>query len=349
MAHRTLVMRDGKTETLTDEVGKGLWLEADRHGLPAKDAYFFAVLENTARKSSFHPIRRYLDSLKWDGVSRLDGWLHSYFGAEDMELNSAYGRKHLIAAVRRVRQPGVKHDPMLILQGKQGGEKSTGISAMCPDVEYFSDNLTVGADQKEIIEQTSGKWLVEIPELDGMGKRDASATKAMLSRQVDEARLAYGRTRSVRPRQCVFFGTVNEHHYLRDATGNRRFWPVSVDVADIDAIKRDRDQLWAEAAHDEALGESSVLPKDLWAAATEGQSERMIIDPWLEKLSEMIELRADCDFIASEDIYNMLGIPIERRRGETGKRLASTLHTLGYDRLQKRVENSRRIWGYKRR
>jgi len=346
-AHRTLVTRNGKTETLTDEVAKGLWLDADRRGLQAKDAYFFAVLENTARQSSFHPIRDYLDGLKWDGVSRLDKWLSSYFGAEDTKLNSAYGRKHLIAAVRRARQPGVKHDPILILQGKQGGEKSTGISALCPDAEYFSDNLTVGADQKEVIEQTSGKWLVEIPELDGMGKRDASATKAMLSRQVDEARLAYGRTRSVRPRQCVFFGTVNEHHYLLDATGNRRFWPVSVGVADVDAIKRDRDQLWAEAAHYEALGESSVLPKELWAAAADSQNERMMVDPWIETHSNIILALDDDGFIKSEDIYRVLGIPTERRAGAQGKRVASVMGALGYTRIQKR-EAGKQVWGYKR-
>ena len=125
MANRALVTRNGETQTLTDPLGKALWLEADKHGLPAKDTFFFAVLENNARKNSFHPIRDYLDGLEWDGVHRLDRWLHIYFGADDTELHSAYGRKHLVAAVRRVRQPGVKHDAMLILQGKQGGGKST--------------------------------------------------------------------------------------------------------------------------------------------------------------------------------------------------------------------------------
>ena len=212
--------------------------------------------------------------------------------------------------------------------------------------------MEVGADQKEVIEQTSGKWLVEIAELAGMGRRDASTTKAMLSRQVDGARLAYGRARSERPRQCVFFGTVNDQQYLLDATGNRRFWPVSVEVADVDAIKRDRDQLWAEAAHFEALGESLVLPEDLWAIAADGQNERMISDPWIEKISAAIELIEEDKRgeIESEHIwFGVLGIPAERRSGQTGKRLSLVMHGLGYERSMWRNEASKVIRGYKLR
>ena len=131
---------------------------------------------------------------------------------------------------------------------------------------------------------TAGKWLVELPELDGMGKRDASTVKSMASRQIDKARLSYGRATSERPRQFVLVGTVNENHYLRDSTGNRRFWPIKVGDCDVDAIARDRDQLWAEAAYYEARGESLVLPKNLWSAATEAQQKRMLIDPWGEIL-----------------------------------------------------------------
>ena len=130
-----------------------------------------------ARKNSFHPIRDYLDGLQWDSKPRLDKWLHTYLKAEDTELNSAYGRKHLIAAVRRVRRPGAKHDPMVILEGNQGDEKSTATEALCANEDWFSDNMTVGADSKEIIEQTDGKWLIELPELDGMSRREPTASR----------------------------------------------------------------------------------------------------------------------------------------------------------------------------
>jgi len=348
MAYRTIVTRAGEGETFTDEVAKGLWLEADRLGLPSGDAYFTAVIENLARKASFHPVRDYLNRLEWDGVPRIDEWLHAYLGAEDSKLNSAYGRLHLIAAVRRVRRPGVKHDTILVLQGPQGKGKSSAIKALCPNEELFSDSLSAAADQKEIIEITAGKWLVEFAELDGMGKREAGTIKAMLSRQVDGSRLAYGRARTERPRQFVLFGTVNESHYLRDTTGNRRFWPVTIsgglDPDEIVAnISRDRDQLWAEASYYEAAGESLVLPKHLWAEAARGQRERMVIDPWEERLSE--ELHNCTGWVSSNQIYDWLGIATERRNPSVTTRISGILSAMGYDRKQRRVEG-RQVWGY---
>ena len=255
----------GQEIPLTDEVAEALWLEAERAGLPSRQPHFIAVLGDIARRRAFHPIRDYLDSLEWDGIGRLDTWL-TLLGAEDTELNRAYGRKTLIGAVRRVRQPGAKHDTILVLQGPQGKGKSSAIRALCPNEDYFSDSLGIGDAQKEVIEATTGKWLIELAELSGMGKRDANAVKSMLSRMVDAARLSYGKLSTERPRQFVLFGSVNEEQYLRDPTGNRRFWPVTISgQLDPDEmrghIERTRDRLWAEAAYFEALGESSTLPK----------------------------------------------------------------------------------------
>ena len=282
-------------------------------------------------------------------MPRIAEWLHAYLGAENTELNSAYGRLHLIAAVRRVRRPGVKHDTILVLQGPQGKGKSSAIKALCPNEEFFSDSLSVGADQKEVIEITTGKWLVEFAELDGMGKREAGTIKAMLSRQVDGSRLAYGRARTERPRQFVLFGTVNESHYLRDATGNRRFWPVTIsgklDPDEIVAnISRDRDQLWAEAAYCEASDESLVLPKTLWAEAAKGQQERMVIDPWQERLSE--ELHDRDGFVPSNEIYVILGVATEKRNTGISQRIAAILTGMGWERTRRRDDDGRREWGY---
>jgi len=350
MAQRAIVTRNGESVSMTDDIASGLWLEADRLGLPSAYPYFCAVLEDTARKGGFHPIRDYIDGLEWDGVPRLDEWLSAYLGADDTELNSAYGRKHLIAAVRRVRKPGVKFDTILVLQGPQGKGKSSAIKALCPDEEYFGDNLIVGADQKEVIEQTSGKWLVELPELDGISRKEASSTKSMLSRQVDKSRLAYGRLPIERPRQFVFFGTVNDSHFLHDTTGNRRFWPVAISgVLNPDEIvaniTRDRDQLWAEAAHYEAKGESLTLPRNLWDVAAESQQERMVIDPWHERLLEKLD--DSVIFMPSEDVYTLLGIPSERRNGNVGQRIAGILTGLGFKRTRRRWDGSKKqIWGY---
>jgi phage/plasmid primase-like uncharacterized protein len=348
-----LVSQGGKTENLEDHVGKRLWLDADKRGLPSDFNYFLDVLENNARKNSFHPIRDYFDSLKWDGEPRLDKWLYTYFGADGSTLNSAFGRKHLLAAVRRIRQPGAKHDEILVLQGKQGDGKSSGIQALCPDPDYFTDSLNIGAEEKEVIEATEGKWIVELPELNKINKHEASHLKPFLSRQVDRARLAYGRRRANRPRQFVFIGTVNDQQYLHDPTGNRRYWPISVNVNDQNIVKtitRDRDQLWAEAAYYEATGETLELPRDLWAAAAESQNERVIMDPWLEKLSESDALNDGRDFIPSDLIWTgVLAVPTERRAGALGKRVSAIMQNLGWTRCQERDEHTgNRVWGYKR-
>ena len=143
-------------------------------------------------RAGLRPVRDYLDSLEWDGVDRLDTWL-TLLGAEDTELNRAYGRKTLIGAVRRARQPGAKHDTILVLQGPQGSGKSSAIRALCPNEEYFSGSLGIGDTPKEVIEATMGKWLVELADLAGMDGRTAFAIKDMLFRTVDRARSAYGR------------------------------------------------------------------------------------------------------------------------------------------------------------
>ena len=148
-----------------------------------------------------------------------------------------------------------------------------------PDEDWFTDSLGIGDEQKEVIEHTAGKWLVEMAELAGMGKRDANQAKAMISRKVDRARLSYGRLNTERPRQFVLFGTVNEAQYLRDPTGNRRYWPVSISGRPI-RMKRGTTSPGTAISYGlkppiiEACGESSTLPKHLWLTADDGQRDR---------------------------------------------------------------------------
>jgi predicted P-loop ATPase len=349
LAYCTVIRRKGREALLTDEAAKGLWLEADAMGLASGEAYFVAVLENTGRRNAFHPVRDYLAGLEWDGIERLDTWLPAFLDAEDTELNRAYGRKTLIGAVRRVRQPGAKHDTVLVLQGRQGKGKSSAICALCPDEEWFSDSLGIGDDQKQVIEHTAGKWLVEMAELAGMGKRDANVAKSMISRKVDRARLSYGRLNTERPRQFVLFGTVNEAQYLRDPTGNRRYWPVSISgKLDPDEmcshIIRNRDQLWAEAAYYEAHGESSTLPKPLWQTAAESQRERLLVDPWQERLEAYLDGK---EFIATEEVYETLGVLTAQRNPAVSQRIAGILTSMGFERVRRPID-ARRIWGYER-
>ncbi len=349
MSWRGFVHRDGEVSSLTNEMASSLWLEADSLGLQASKEYFIEVLENEARKNAFHPVRQYLDSLEWDGIERLDGWLHTFMDAEDTELNRAFARKTLIGAVRRVRQPGAKHDTVLVLIGRQGRGKSSAIAALCFDEELFTDSLCIGDDEKKVIEQTGGKWIAELAELAGMGKRDSNTAKAMISRKVDRSRLSFGRLTSERPRQFILFGTVNEEQFLRDPTGNRRYWPVKIsgklDPDEMCAhIIRTRDQLWAEAAYYEARGEGSTLPKQLWAAAAESQRRHVITDAWQEHLEPYMEGK---HFVVTSDVYDYLGLTLLQRDPRVTKRVAEILTGMGYERKQRWFKEGAK-WGYER-
>jgi putative DNA primase/helicase len=236
----------------------------------------------------FDPVLDYLDGLQWDGQPRLDRWLVTYCGAPDTPLVRAMGRKWMIAAVRRVRVPGCKFDFMLVFEGPQGQGKSSMLVILAGGQENYSDAELLGTRKQEQQELTEGVWIYECAELEGMRWSDVNKVKLLISKQVDSARPAYGRGRVDRPRRCVLAGTTNDDEYLRDTTGNRRFWPVKVGKIDLEAIKRDRDQLWAEAAAAEAGGEALTIPPELWAAATVEQQARQHHDIWEDPLRERL-------------------------------------------------------------
>lgn len=254
---------------------------------PAKDKIADAVALIGERRA-YHPVRDYLSSLRWDGVERLDGWLVNYAGADDTALNRAFGRKILSAAVRRVFHPGAKFDAMLVLEGAQDLGKSSLIRALCHDENWFTDQLEVGADAKATIEKTSGSWIIEMPELDGMGRRDTNRVKSFITTTRDRSRLAYGRYAVTRDRQFVLFGTTNESHYLSDLSGNRRFWIVRASKADPAGLAEIRDQLWAEAVAAEPNEPLWLDEADLKAAAAQITREASDFGPWLEILGSRI-------------------------------------------------------------
>jgi hypothetical protein len=229
-----------------------------RYGFDAGKEFLLDALKTECFNHIFDPVRDYLDGLHWDGVPRVDRWLIDYCGAEDTPLNRAFGRKVLMAAVRRVRKPGCKFDYVLVLEGPQGIGKSTMLRILEGD-ENFSDGEILGDEKREQQEAVQGVWLYEISELEGMRKADTTHIKLFISKTHDKARPAYGRIRVDRPRRCISIATTNEKNYLRDSTGNRRFWPVKVLRIDLSAIARDRDQLWAEASVLEATGETLVI------------------------------------------------------------------------------------------
>lgn len=244
--------------------------------------YEIAVTK-VADDRSYHPIREYLNELPpWDGVPRAETLLFLYLGAEDNRYVRAVIRKTLCAAIARVLSPGIKFDNILVLNGPQGAGKSTLIAKLGGN--WYSDSLALtDMNDKTAAEKLQGYWLLEIGELAGMKKADIDKVKAFISRQDDKYRASFGRRVTPHPRQCVFFGTTNsEKGYLRDITGNRRFWTVKTPGG---GLKRtwqltddDVRQIWAEALVYVRAGEKLYLDADLEMLAKDEQREAMEYD-----------------------------------------------------------------------
>jgi putative DNA primase/helicase len=230
----------------------------------------------TFTNNSFHPVRDYLKSLQWDSEERIDTLLIDYLGAEDNEYVRSVTRKTLVAAVARVFNPGTKFDYVLTLVGKQGIGKSSLINKL--GKSWYSDSFNT-IQGKEAFEQIQGVWLIEIGELAGLKKVEMEHVKHFISKREDRYRVAYGRRIENFPRQCVFFGTTNSRDFLRDPTGNRRFWPVSTMEAaptkDVfsDLTSEEIDQVWAEAVVRFKAGEKLYLSKHVEDMAFEKQVE----------------------------------------------------------------------------
>ena len=333
--HNSHVSRNGETRELDDDLERELWLEADQLGLASPREFFREVLENEARKNTVHPVREYLDGLKWDKVPRIDSFLTEYLGAENTPLNCAISRKTLITAVRRVFQPGCKKDEALILEGPQGAGKTTAIEALFSE-RWYTDSLQIGSDPKETIEQTSSAWGVEFSELAGLTRRDIDTVKAMVSRREDRARLSYARRAVTIPRQFVLIGTINAQTYLQDNTGNRRFWIVRVGKINLAGIKKNRDQIWAEARHYEKQLESLMLPPELWQRAADEAEQRTLTDPWFDVLHDALTDAESGEIppsvIEVSLIWRKLGVDVNRQDGAVGRRVASAMNILGFTR-----------------
>lgn len=226
-----------------------------------------------SNKNSFNDVTAYLDSLKWDGILRLDRLIIDYLGAEDTSYTRAVTRKAFTAAVARAYVPGYKFDYMTILTGPQGIGKSTLLYKMSKG--WFNDSIRT-FEGKEASELLQGVWIVEVGELDAFNRSDVGRIKQFLSQQADRFRAAYGRHVKEMPRRCVFFGTTNDTEFLTDRTGNRRFWPITVGInratKDIwRELDGEKDQIWAEAVMRYRIGEPLYLSGEVEKEAKEQQ------------------------------------------------------------------------------
>ena len=334
------------TDTDTDRLR--IWL-SENYGFTPKNADALGAVTVYAESHRFHPVRNYLGALQWDGHHRVDTWLFDYLGARasDEPGAKAYvsliGRMWLIGAVARVMRPPVKVDNVLIMEGLQGEGKSTALSIL--GGEWFTDTpFEIGS--KDGFQQLQGQWIIELAELDSFNKAESTRAKQFFGSSVDKYRPSYGRMVQTFARQCVFAGSTNQDSYLKDPTGNRRYWPVFCTYVDKDSLARDRDQLWAEAYALYQAGEQwwpEAQHKHLFERE---QEDRFDEDVWQTRIDDYLRSVTRDEVTAYEIMEEALGMQPAQMKPPEYKRVGQVMSRTKWKKFRPRApDGSRpRVW-----
>lgn len=239
------------------------------------------AITELSERNHFHPVREYLDNLVWDGEKRLDEWLSKTTGTDSNAYSRAVGSKYLMAAVARIYHPGIKFDNVLVFEGEENMGKSTIFRTLSNP--WFTDSIDLMQKDEKIIEKMRGSWFLEVAEMFGVNDNNQERIKSFLTRQDDVHRLPYDRLSVRLKRQSVFCGSSNKLAYLFGEDGNRRFWPIKCEKIDIQWLKENRDQIFAEAKVRWQSGEVLYLNPELFELAKRIQTQKLSVNEvWYE-------------------------------------------------------------------
>lgn len=308
------------------------WLAQKWQFEPSRDRIDEVIIQ-LARSNTFHPVREYLEKLEWDGVPRLNNWLIKYLNANGPEKYlRAVGKYVLLAMIKRIYEPGCKFDQVLILEGRQGIGKSTALKILAHP--WHSDAYMNIADKDSVL-NLQGTWIYELGELSAMRRAEINTLKDFITRTTDRIRPPYGKRKVEYHRQSVFIGTTNSNEYLKDSSGNRRFWPVSVNKINLAALKKDRDQLLAEAYRRYHNGERKLYIRSNEIKILESQEQKRRLE-FDEIESELIKFFASSE---AEDLeeFHLSDLTdrgfLNGRRADhlLEKRICKALRSIGFD------------------
>lgn len=290
------------------------------------------AIQGYAHDNKRNEPRDWINSLTWDETPRAEMFLVERFGCEDTPFNRAVSRNFLVSIAARILKPGCKVDNMVVFEGAQGLYKSTAIKALASPAWYAEINEPMGS--KDFLQSIQGKLVIELAELDSLNRSDASTIKKVLSTTTDRFRPSYGRATQDFPRRCVFVGTTNDDEYMRDATGGRRFWPVSINSIDIEGIQNDRTQLFAEAAHMLRIGQNWwEVPQE---QAEFEQENRRQSDAWEDAISTWLIGRNETTVLDVARLALMMDISDVDKLKQM--RIANSLRAAGWRKVVTKVE-----------
>jgi len=345
-----------------DDYALGLWLAEHCSLIVRAEGTLVAGVAMAAHAARFHPVRAYIDGLVWDGIDRLDHWLHECLSCADTSYHAMVGRWYVMGMVQRILVPGCQMDNMIILEGAQGRRKSSALRTLSKG--WFADTpIRIG--DKDALLNLAGVWLYEVGELDAFSKAEVTAVKQYVTSRVDRVREPFARRAVDRPRSCVLGGSTNQSEYFKDSTGSRRFWPVRI-TEDIDLARLAEwvDQMHAEAVVRLRAGERYYPTRDEEERyIVPEQESREITDPWMERISAWVdEISADggahrldsnspaWSYTTEELLRRCLHVPVDRIDGgrQMATRVGICMHKLGWSKVRdsKASPGGVRLWRY---